>query len=120
MWALIEAADCESVLGSGFVGMDLLCMRSDKQEKQIERLERTKISKQAMIDWTKLKSQALKRSIRNFERKLQNCQASSRKRAKNIDSNEITPKKRKANNQSVVTPSPPKPLRTASLEKFYQ
>eukprot|EP00956_Cyclotella_meneghiniana_P040674 scaffold202164_cov66-Cyclotella_meneghiniana.AAC.2 len=106
VWSLIEAADCESVLESGYIGIELLSMRSDRQASGIDRLERTRMSKQARTDWSKLKSLSYKRSIRHIDVKLDNIPTRTRKEASTTTG--ITPKKRKHNAKSVVTPSPPK------------
>ena len=48
---LVEAADCEGVLETGMAGIELLIMRSDKQEKPRDKVERTTLSKQMRKGW---------------------------------------------------------------------
>ena len=38
MWCLAEAADCETELQSGYIGVELLSRRSDKQANGMDRL----------------------------------------------------------------------------------
>lgn len=70
VFCLVEAADCESVLEMGMVGVELLSMRSDVQEKAKSKLERTTLSKQMKRDWEELKRLAAKRSIRRVDLKV--------------------------------------------------
>ena len=110
IWCLVEAADCENVLGLEFAGFELLSMRSDKQAHSIDKLQRTIISKQAKKGWDELQGLAKKRSIRNINRKIDNLPAST------TQQHHFTPsKKRKQRTVSSITPSPPKLLRRQNM-----
>ena len=106
VWSLMEAADCcEGMLEEGFAGIKLLSMRSDKDQSR-DKLEQTKLNKQARKDWKELKRLAKKRSIRNIEQKIKNLPSSS---SSEQQSDSESPTK-KTKTDHAVTPSPPKPL----------
>ena len=110
MWCLVQAADCENVLGLEVAGFELLSMRSDKQALSIDKLQRTIISKQVKNDWEEPKGLAKKRSIHNIDRKIDNLLASTEQQYHS------TPSKKKQRTVSSITPSPPKLLRRHNMQ----
>lgn len=73
---LMDAAGCESVDETGFIGFRLLEMRSDDQATEMNRRDRTALTAKVTKDWNELERLAKKRSIRGIDTKLNNLQKS--------------------------------------------
>jgi hypothetical protein len=104
MWSLMQAADIP-LDDCPFVGIKLLCLRAERQDKDYNLLQKKVMDDASKLEWRILIEQSKKRSLNSTAAQRQNLMAHKIK-SKDSPSTPNTKKRKRTSKSRVVTPPP--------------